>query len=136
MRLCNPSQSRAAREQARLSQAKVSRATGVSRTQLALFEVGKYLLDDASLKALRRFYEDIGALAAPSESRAAEIAISHHEKFDGSGYPNGLQGDAIPLSGRIVALAPFRLRGIQMMDVCAKPIAAICCSRMPSRACT
>lgn len=34
----------------------------------------------------------------------AEIAISHHERFDGSGYPYGLAGDAIPLSGRIVAV--------------------------------
>ena len=35
----------------------------------------------------------------------AEIAHSHHEKFDGSGYPQGLAGEAIPLSGRIVAVA-------------------------------
>lgn len=36
---------------------------------------------------------------------AREIALTHHEKWDGSGYPLGLAGDAIPISGRIVALA-------------------------------
>ncbi len=36
---------------------------------------------------------------------AAEIAQSHHEKWDGTGYPQGLSGDDIPLSGRLMALA-------------------------------
>lgn len=36
---------------------------------------------------------------------AKEIAATHHEKWDGSGYPNRLQGDDIPISGRITAIA-------------------------------
>jgi HD-GYP domain-containing protein (c-di-GMP phosphodiesterase class II) len=36
---------------------------------------------------------------------ASIIALSHHEKFDGTGYPSGLRGDRIPLSARISALA-------------------------------
>jgi len=33
------------------------------------------------------------------------IAMSHHEKWDGNGYPNGLKGKKIPLAGRITAIA-------------------------------
>ena len=36
---------------------------------------------------------------------ARDIALTHHERFDGGGYPLGLKGRAIPLAGRIVALA-------------------------------
>ncbi|HEV2492509.1 MAG TPA: HD domain-containing phosphohydrolase [Terriglobia bacterium] len=36
---------------------------------------------------------------------AAEIVLNHHERFDGMGYPRGLKGEAIPLGGRIFAVA-------------------------------
>jgi putative two-component system response regulator len=36
---------------------------------------------------------------------AYDIALNHHEKFNGKGYPRGLQGEDIPLVGRIVAIA-------------------------------
>ena len=36
---------------------------------------------------------------------AADIALTHHERWDGKGYPNGLKGDRIPLAGRIAAVA-------------------------------
>jgi putative two-component system response regulator len=36
---------------------------------------------------------------------AREIAYSHHEKWDGTGYPEGLAGNAIPISGRLMAIA-------------------------------
>ncbi len=40
-------------------------------------------------------------------SMGVDVARHHHEKWDGSGYPDGLKGPAIPLSARIVALADF-----------------------------
>ncbi len=42
---------------------------------------------------------------SPRLAMAREIALTHHERWDGSGYPGGLKGEAIPLSGRIVAIA-------------------------------
>jgi putative two-component system response regulator len=47
----------------------------------------------------------IGRDATGMLAVARDVALTHHEKWDGSGYPNGLRGDAIPLAGRIVAVA-------------------------------
>ncbi|MGC2165488.1 MAG: HD domain-containing phosphohydrolase [Gallionella sp.] len=50
-------------------------------------------------------YEVLHRSTSPLLQVAAEIAHTHHEKFDGSGYPRGLKSTDIPLFGRIVAVA-------------------------------
>jgi HD-GYP domain-containing protein (c-di-GMP phosphodiesterase class II) len=48
-------------------------------------------------------YEFVGRISFLAE--AAEIVLTHHERFDGSGYPQRLMGDDIPLGARIFAVA-------------------------------
>jgi putative two-component system response regulator len=65
---------------------------------------------DADEFAIMQTHTTIGhAILRDSSSQlialGAEIALTHHEKFDGSGYPAGLAGETIPLPGRIVAVA-------------------------------
>jgi putative two-component system response regulator len=71
-------------------------------------------LSEAEFEIMKR-HSEIGASALTDVARrggsgqfltiAIEIARHHHERFDGSGYPDGLVGMAIPLSARIVAVA-------------------------------
>ncbi len=85
-----------------------------------LHDVGKLSVPDSILLKPGRLtggeFEQIkshtitgGAILAGSRSSmlrcAEEIARSHHEKWDGSGYPDGLRRDQIPVSARIVAVA-------------------------------
>ena len=85
-----------------------------------MHDTGKIGIPDAILKAPRRLteeemvvmrtharigYEILNNSDAVLFKLAAEVALTHHEKWDGSGYPSGLKGDAIPESGRIVAIA-------------------------------
>lgn len=96
----------------------------VERIRMAapLHDIGKIGIPDAILLKPGRFepqeYEQmkthakIGAdilegSSFPILQLACVIARSHHEKWDGTGYPDGLQGEAIPLEARIVALADF-----------------------------
>jgi len=65
-------------------------------------------LDEQEIEIMRE-HPGIGhEILKDSPSRyinlGAEIALSHHEKYDGTGYPRGLKGDAISLAGRIVAV--------------------------------
>ncbi|OGR48587.1 MAG: hypothetical protein A2X40_01435 [Elusimicrobia bacterium GWC2_65_9] len=64
-------------------------------------------LDDAEWDLMRAHPERGAALVAgvPSLAGAAPVIASHHERFDGKGYPEGLAGSAIPLGARIVAVA-------------------------------
>ncbi len=43
--------------------------------------------------------------ASPLLQLGASIALTHHERWDGTGYPNGLAGEDIPPEGRVTALA-------------------------------
>jgi PAS domain S-box-containing protein/putative nucleotidyltransferase with HDIG domain len=90
------------------------------RLAAPLHDVGKIAIPDAVLGKRGKLtpeeseqmqtHTTIGAqmLAGstfPLVETARQIALTHHEKWDGSGYPAGLAGDAIPLVGRIVAVA-------------------------------
>jgi response regulator RpfG family c-di-GMP phosphodiesterase len=96
------------------------RETEALRFAAPLHDIGKIAVADAILNKpgphtpdetiVMRTHAERGAQLL-SQSRlpliriAAEIAWTHHENWDGSGYPRGLSGTEIPLSGRITALA-------------------------------
>jgi putative two-component system response regulator len=66
-------------------------------------------LDDHEFERLKTHTTAGAAILGGGQSTlmqpAEQIALTHHERWDGSGYPNGLAGDDIPITGRIVALA-------------------------------
>ena len=72
-----------------------------------LMKAGK--LDEAEMAVMRRHPRIGHELLSGSQNRfiqvGAMIALRHHERYDGSGYPDGLAGEAIPLEARIVAVA-------------------------------
>jgi putative two-component system response regulator len=72
-----------------------------------LLKPGKYTRDEMTEMQL---HASIGARILSGSTNellrmAEQIALTHHERWDGRGYPSGLAGDAIPLSGRIVTVA-------------------------------
>lgn len=65
---------------------------------------------DARERAVMEQHTEIGARIIgehqnPLLDMARTVALTHHEKWDGTGYPRGLQGENIPIVGRIVAVA-------------------------------
>src|SRR5690554_4831768 len=85
-----------------------------------MHDVGKIGIPDAILQkpgkldpdewAVMQTHPEIGAEIIGDDgsnllNMAREVALNHHEKWDGSGYPKGLKGSDIPVSARIVALA-------------------------------
>ncbi|MFT4196675.1 MAG: two-component system response regulator [Pseudoxanthomonas sp.] len=66
-------------------------------------------LDEAEMAVMRRHPRIGHELLSGSQNRliqlGAMIALRHHERYDGSGYPDGLRGEQIPLEARIVAVA-------------------------------
>jgi putative nucleotidyltransferase with HDIG domain len=103
----------------------LARAAGVSTDRMAviargafLHDIGKLATDDAILRkpnALTadetarmrehcvRGYELVKVI--PFLTEAAEVVYSHHEWYDGTGYPRGLKGEGIPIGARVVAIA-------------------------------
>lgn len=92
------------------------------RRAAPLHDIGKIGISDSILLKPGRFlpeefekmklHTEIGASILegsqfPVLQLAKSIALSHHEKWNGTGYPNGLSGEDIPLAGRIVAIADF-----------------------------
>jgi putative two-component system response regulator len=90
------------------------------RKAAPLHDIGKIGIPDSILlkegrltaeeRSLMETHTGIGARILsgsryPLLQFAEEIAMAHHERWDGGGYPNGLCGEEIPLSGRIVAVA-------------------------------
>jgi putative two-component system response regulator len=68
-------------------------------SEFAIMKTHAYLGGQTLSAALQHFPE------AAYLQMASDIAMYHHERFDGKGYPNGLKGQAIPLCARIVSVA-------------------------------
>jgi putative nucleotidyltransferase with HDIG domain len=90
----------------------------VVHTAALLHDIGKFIFPDsilfadkklsqADLEIVRRHPEQGARLVARIEGYGpvAEIILAHHERIDGTGYPNGLIGDQIPLAARIISVA-------------------------------
>ena len=107
------------------------------RKAAPMHDIGKIGIPDAVLKKRGTFTPEeravmnqharmgadiLGQSRIPLFQLAAEVALMHHERFDGRGYPAGLTGDAIPISGQIVSVVDFF--DALTMDRCYRPAMA------------
>ncbi len=103
----------------------MARRLGWSSEHVVSLEIGGFLHDIGKISTQDRVLRKVGSLTAeeyeeikahPVEGRRLLQGIvflqpvirgiySHHERYDGSGYPEGLQGEAIPEEGRLIAIA-------------------------------
>jgi len=104
---------------------KIGIAMNLSEIQLhelellaVLHDIGKIIIKDSILKkpgklteeewAEMKKHPEIGyriVQSVPELSQVAEYILTHHERWDGTGYPRGLKGEEIPLLSRIIAIA-------------------------------
>lgn len=103
---------------------KIGRTIGLSGNELdelvllaALHDIGKIAVPDHILKkpgplsteewVIMKRHTEIGyriALASPELASISELILTHHERWDGAGYPKGLKGKEIPLLSRILSI--------------------------------
>lgn len=103
---------------------KIGRTIGLSGNELdelvllaALHDIGKIAVPDHILKkpgplspeewVIMKGHTEIGyriALASPELASISELILTHHERWDGTGYPKGLKGEEIPLLSRILSI--------------------------------
>jgi putative nucleotidyltransferase with HDIG domain len=95
-----------------------SRDQDIVHTAALLHDIGKFIFPDsilfassrltpADMEIVRRHPEQGARLVDRIEGYGpvAEIILAHHERIDGDGYPNGLEGEQIPLPARIISVA-------------------------------
>jgi diguanylate cyclase (GGDEF)-like protein len=103
---------------------KIGKAIGLSGSELdelvllaALHDIGKIAIPDHILKkpgsltseewVIMKSHSEIGyriALACPELTLISELILTHHERWDGTGYPRGLENEEIPLLSRILSI--------------------------------
>lgn len=109
-------------EQLALANGMAADDAAMLRKAAPMHDVGKIGIPDSVLKKPGAFDAEeravmnqhpamsasiLGSSRIPLFKLAAEAALAHHERWDGRGYPANLVGEAIPLSGRIVAIVDF-----------------------------